>query len=160
MAHLKVFNYLEDVYDVLFMDLRDADIREIKDYSGDTPQEALAKIISFHDSMFLIKDEYERTLGIYGTSPREDEELQGEIFFLATDDLFKENKYQVLKYSKDIVRDLMEMGEYQVLCNYVSSENTGSIKWLKWIGFEVYENKEVFFENPKVPFYFFKLERR
>lgn len=159
MLHLKVFNYLEDVYDVLFMELRKQDKKEIKDFLDKEPQEALSDIINNNEVMFLIKDELEKVVGIYGTKRNKDIETAGEMFFLATDELKGADKFQFMRYSKDIVREVMDMEEYLVLYNYVSSENKGSIKWLKWMGFEVFEDKEVFFENPKVPFYFFKLER-
>jgi ribosomal protein S18 acetylase RimI-like enzyme len=151
MLTIRDFNFLEDVYDVLFMELRESDIKELKDSTGNSPREALANIINSADVLKVFVDEYDRILAVYGV--KEIETNIGTIFFLATEEFTEEHPIEFLRMSKVAVEELLK--SFEVLFNYVSSENKKSIKWLKWLGFEVYENSDEYFENPEVPFYFF-----
>lgn len=159
MLNIRKFNFLNDVYNTLFMELRASDVKEILDFTGEAPTESLARLISFYDELFVVEDDYERILGIFGIIPDNTylTENVGEVFFLATQELIYDHTISFIRQSKEVI-DLLLL-DYDVLYNYVSSENKKSIRWLKWLGFKVFENKEVYFENPKVPFYFFKLER-
>lgn len=160
MIYSEDFRFLRDVYDVLFMELRDRDKSELKDFTGASPQEALVKIMQDHSVLKLIKDEYDRTLGIYGIIPCREHSTQykkvGEVIFLATEELFEKYKYEFLKKAPSGLRKLMDTYDYDVLFNYTQKNNQ---KWIEFLGFEVFMDKEVFFENPREPFYFFKIER-
>lgn len=159
MLHTEPFRFLRDVYDVLFMNLRESDIEELESFTGASPQEALSIIIKRHDVLRLIKDEYGRTLGIFGIVPSIEHSTQykkvGEIIFLATDELLEKHKYEFLKKASEVVKKTIHSNDYDVVFNYTISNNK---KWLEFLGFNVYET-EVFFENPRRPFYFFDLER-
>lgn len=152
------FDFLKDVYDVLYMELRESDIKELKDSTGNSPKESLSFIINNTDILRVFEDPYGRIVGVYGIADIEtDTQIAGNIFMLGTDDLEKYYPIEFLRISKREIESFME--DYDVLFNYVSSENKVSINWLKWLGFKVYEDKEVYFENHRVPFYLFKLER-
>lgn len=159
MLQTRDFDFLNDVYDVLYLNLRESDVKEIKDSTGKNPSESLADIMGYTDILKVFEDEFGRILGVYGIADVQDLGLKaGNIFLLATDELVEKYPIEFLRISKREVEGFIE--EYEYLFNYVSSENKDSIKWLDWLGFDVYKDKDVLLENPKVPFYFFKLERK
>jgi hypothetical protein len=159
MIYTEPFRFFRDVYDVLFMNLRESDIEELESFTGDSPQEALSLLIQRHDVLRLIKDDYGRTLGIFGVVPSFEHSTQykkvGEIFFLATDELFEKYKPEFLRKAPRVLKKLLHVNDYDVVYNYTTTNNK---KWLEFLGFDVYET-EVFFKNPRRPFYYFMLER-
>lgn len=160
MLKVRDFDFLKDVYDVQWLEIREQDIKELKDSTGSSPVESLTNIINYGDYIKVITDEYDRILAVFGVVDMEeyDNKNVGNIFFLATDEIEEKYPIEFLRVSKREVDRMLEY--YDVLFNYVSSENHISIRWLQWLGFKVYMDKDVIFKNPDVPFYFFRLERK
>lgn len=158
MLHAREFNYFQDAIDILFLELRESDVKEIKGFTGLSPEEALLNIVKDYDSLYLIRDGYDRLLGIFGVILNESyTDRVGEVVFLASDPLIEEHKKEFIKKSKGTVEMLLE--NYDYLYNYVSSDNKDSIRWLEWLGFKIYKDSPITFEDDKVPFYFFMIER-
>jgi hypothetical protein len=157
---LEPFEFIEDVYDVLFLTLREKDIEEIEAFTGQSPREALTQIINHHDILFTIKDNYDRILGIFGIvySSQHSTEYKkvGQVVFVATRELFETHKFSFLRKAKVFLRDFLQAYDYDTIFNYSVKENK---KWLEFLNFNVYET-EVIFKNRRKPFYFFSLERR
>jgi len=92
-------------------------------------------------------------IGIYGVVASDAKEV-GSPFMLLTNEI-KSTPIGFLKHCKQKVSDMEN--KYKVLFNYIDSRNELHLRWLKWLGFEII-NEKIF---NKVPFYgFFKGERR
>lgn len=157
MAEYREFQ-TSDLMEVLNLRLRDSDIREMDDFVGENPKEALVNLLIVADKLFVIEDDNEEIVGVFGYSkylPPNDNK-GAEVYFVASDKLRNISRIKFLRSSKEIVEKMLQ--ETNRLENFVSSENLASIKWLKWLGFDVEENEPINFENPDVPFYRFSME--
>lgn len=114
------------------VNMRDEDAKEVYDIHFHSPYTALRLGIEARgESWTIVVDGV--PIGIVGVSKRS---LLGNIgtpWLLGTDKLTASNRL-FLKYSKFILKN---MGEgYDRLENYKSVENTSTIKWLRYLGFE------------------------
>lgn len=141
---------LEDIIEVLSLDLRQADREEAKAFVGVPPMEALVYCLEDSVDVWVVIHE-DKIEGVFGVALVPG---HGVPWFVATDK-FREFRITFAKESKTVVRSLLK--RYEKLINFVDSRHTASIKWLRWLGFEVDEDIEHFFSDPEVPFYQFKL---
>lgn len=76
-------------------------------------------------------------VAIFGVLPQKNVGIVG---FLSTTDIEKEQRSFLMQGKKWI--ESFE-NEFEVLKNYVYSSNIKAIKWLKWLGFDVEENRGI-----------------
>lgn len=70
---------------------------------------------------------------IMGLCPQEDSNI-GVPWFLTSED-FKPD-IDFIRGSREVISKDMYVEGIKVLCNYIHKDNTKSIKWLKWLGFQ------------------------
>lgn len=138
----------EDIVDVLALDLRKADRAEAKAALNAGSADALAYSLANSVEVWVVihLGKIEAVFGIC---------LGGIPWFLATDK-FKEFKITFAKESKSMVKALLR--KYGTLQNTVDSRNEDAIKWLRWLGFIVDAENEIYLYDYNVPFYSFILK--
>lgn len=138
----------DDLDEILSLDLRKADKEEAWASTGMSPAEAL--ILSIKSAMLTWVVVHEDKIeAVFGLS------YEGAPWFVATDK-FKEFSYSFAKQAKEVVGLMLEI--CPKLANYVDSRHHESIKFLKWLGFDVDEEHPYYFADPSVPFYKFTKE--
>lgn len=112
--------------------MREADVVEVMASGGFTPYEALD--ISIAKSQFAavawVDDE---PCAVYGLIVQDALSGVGVPWMLATENALKHRR-EFLKQSPGIITQMLNI--CPTLYNYVHAENTTSIRWLKWLGFE------------------------
>jgi len=108
--------------------LRDADRTELWAASRTTPSQAAIPCYAVGAKVGLIDDV---PAVIFGCG---DYEGTGVPWLLGTDDVLR-IPVRFVKLSKKIVDEWVQ--ERGVLSNYIHAKNTVSLKWLKWLGFEI-----------------------
>jgi len=80
----------------------------------------------------------------------------GSIWLLGTDDL---EKYQVsfLRYCQRFMPDLTE--GFHLVENYIDSRNTKTMRWLRWLRFDIIEEPILVGED-RVPFFRFEMRAK
>lgn len=106
--------------------MRDADQKEIWYSHRQTPIKAMMACYLLDCLCALVND---RPTVLFGCT-------NGVPWMLATDDIKKVGVRFILA-SKDYV--LSWLDQYKVLSNYVHADNEVSIRWLKWLGFNMLE---------------------
>jgi len=76
-------------------------------------------------------------------------------WMLATDDI-TEMRLSFVRASLKVIKDML--GEYPLLRNYVDTRNSISIRWLRWLGFELEEPQN--YGLYKLPFHRFEMRRQ
>jgi hypothetical protein len=136
----------------LIENIREEDRREIISKTGSEDiKKTLVNgwLISDYCNSFF-KDDV--LIGIYGVVAAEKKEI-GSPFMLLTKEI-KSTPIGFLKHCREKVSDMEK--RYSILFNYIDSRNDLHLRWLKWLGFEII-NEKIF---NKVPFYgFFKGEK-
>jgi len=131
-------------------DVRQCDIDEIKAACGLNPAEVL--YASFEKSgpkiSFSVGDDI---VCVFGVTDLLD---SGGIPWMIGTNAIEKHKKAFLKACSLIFPALKE--EYSYLENYVDARNTTSIKWLKWLGFEVFEPHP--FGLDRLPFHRFRMD--
>lgn len=139
-----------DLEDVLSLELRQKDIDEAWAFSGIDPTLALAWSLKNSEEKWVVvhKGKIE---GVFGVVPGKG---YGIPWFVATN---KFNKFRITfaKTSQEVVAMLLK--RYHTLMNFVDSRHKASIRWLRWLGFDVDNTRDYYFCSPYVPFYEFKL---
>lgn len=141
----------EDLQSIFALDLREADVEEIKASTGYNPVEALRFSIDLSEKVWVVIHE-DKIEGVFGVVRKE---TGGVPWFVATDK-FKEFRWTFAKESKKLVKELLE--EYGTLANFVMASHKESIKWLEWLGFKL---SLVTFPlcDPNVLFHYFVMEK-
>lgn len=117
--------------------MRHADIVEIWASRNFTPAEALEAGI--HESQYAaVAWVDDLPCAVYGLRVESALGGIGVPWMLATEGAL-EHKSEFLKQSPDIVRSMLNI--CPTLYNYVHAENTKSIRWLKWLGFDLEDAK-------------------
>ncbi|SHN66869.1 hypothetical protein [Desulfovibrio litoralis] len=114
--------------------MREADVLELKAFSGHTPIEALD--LSLNRSLLswvcLVDN---KPAFIWGVAPSGSILSKAGIpWLLGTPDIYKA-RFSLLKESRTYV-GLMK-STFETLENYVHSKNKFSIRWLRWSGFKI-----------------------
>ena len=137
----------------LIENIREEDRREIISKTGkESIKETLVEgwLLADYCNSFFKGDSL---IGIYGVVASDARDI-GSPFMLLTNEI-KSTPIGFLRHCKEKVSDMEK--NYKVLFNYIDSRNELHLRWLKWLGFEII-NEKIF---NKVPFYgFFKGERK
>ena len=115
--------------------MREEDVIEINLAGGHTPHEAL--LIGYENSEMcctVLVDDVPAL--IFGTKYKSIISDEAYVWMLATD-LIDKIHYRFLIRCRSVVNAMMK-GK-RAICNYVWSGNQVSIKWLKWLGFNIAE---------------------
>lgn len=133
--------------------LRQADLDEVRAACDHGPEEAL--VHSIKNSRFpkagLVDGEL---VCLFGVGSNTLLSTSGSPWLLGSDKIVKHAR-AFLKGSRIYLRDMKE--EYGYLVNYVDARNTHSVRWLKWLGFEI--SKPVPFGPYGVLFHKFEIQR-
>jgi len=142
-------------YEVINLDLKEDDLKEVEASTGLPYRRVLQKTVNtYKDSMYLIM--YEGTVsGIFGVVPSS--EVGKGIGYLLTDARINEYKWDMAKYTVSVFIHLLKM--YPIITNYVSSQHKTSVRWLRKLGARI-DPKPVLLADAKVPFYKFELRRQ
>ncbi len=117
------------------VNMRDADAKEIWDSHMSTPYNALVKgMESVGNSWTILVNGV--PIGMVGVSRRTLISDKGVPWLLGTDAMVS-NRKLFMKISKIVLKNMSK--GYKYLENYVSVENTVSIRWLKRLGFTLGE---------------------
>lgn len=111
--------------------MRQQDMEEVRASHGHTPVEALLNSYYYSDEVYsIIKDG--EVIGMFGIAPLA--YRLGCPWLLASDELPLIAR-EFIPISKEWINSLQS--KYDVLTNYVHSKNTVSKRWLKWLGFNL-----------------------
>ena len=120
---------------VLVRNMRDHDIQEVNaaTHMGISNAVQTSVDLSSYSKTGLVNDEL---VCMWGVCPISLLSGSGSPWMLGTD-LIKEKQRIFLRRSKPWLDDIRK--DYRYLENFVDARNTLSIKWLKWLGFEMDE---------------------
>lgn len=128
------------VFDIVYLieHMREADKREIKAFSGRTPEESFNATINLYETS-TVWEMGGKVVCIFGTAPSgvPDEWL---IWMLATDEFDKNSKI-FRKYCREIFGKMIEGKKY--LYNHVHAEHKSAVRWLKWLGCKLYDAEPI-----------------
>jgi hypothetical protein len=145
----------DDLEAIVSMDLRIADVKEIKAASGLSPVSALT--ISVNDSFFVNVIELDGQIeGVWGLQLHNNN--IGVPWFVCTDRLFnsRKNRTRFARRSIQVVEWMKQKSP--VLMNFVWAEHSDAIEWLEWLGFTVDKEQEYFLHSTTEPFYLFSMK--
>lgn len=123
----------QDDIEAIAVSMRPADRREIKLLSGQEPKQALTECFEKSDVCRTLL--YQDTpLIMYGTSRFDDE--TGIVWGLGSDEIDK-HTMPFLRVSRAEVELLQ--GDYDLIFNFVHTENTLHLKWVEFVDFDVFD---------------------
>lgn len=121
---------IEDCLD-LAPRMRKQDMDEVRASHGHSPVEALLSSLNCSEEAFSIIHN-DQVIGMFGVAPIVNR--LGTPWLLASDELPLVSR-EFLPESRKWIESLTP--RYDVLINYVHSKNTVSKRWLKWLGFNL-----------------------
>ncbi len=134
--------------------LRRADYAEVAAATGRDPDRVL--MASWEKSIYrwaiVRRDE---VIGVFGVAPYTLMGRTGAPWLLGTDGM-QRIKLRFVRESVTWVSHMLRL--YPVLANWVDTRNRLSIKWLRWLGFEIKPEPEPFGAERR-PFYYFEKRR-
>lgn len=113
--------------------LRSNDVLELSYESGLSPKQVLIASVGNGEIVFTLLL-HEQVMGIMGIGRSNKDPRGGKIWFLGSEQLDKNIDYELIRQSPCLVALLME--NFEIAFNFVSEENTASMKWLDWARFE------------------------
>tara|TARA_B100000686_G_scaffold27460_1_gene27020 strand:+ start:1198 stop:1686 length:489 start_codon:yes stop_codon:yes gene_type:complete len=140
---------------ILAKKMRQADVKEIKASHNAKPLEALMYPFTFkkHKTFSIIGTKKEKVIGMFGVVPCYKNKKNGIAWLLSSNELLNHTK----QFLKECPRWIEEMHiEYDTLYNYVHTENTISIRWLKFFGFKITKEMPYGYSQEN----FFHIERK
>ena len=130
--------------------LRSEDIIEITVASPDLElEEILNKCVESSTETYAVVDDLDGCVAIFGV--RDMDEDSGIPWFLSCDLFFSKYKRRFIKEGPEYLTKLF--GSKKHLYNYVSQDNRRSQRWLRSLGFTVYNKQPITFKD--VVFYAF-----
>ncbi len=140
---------LESDIPALARDMREIDVIEIRKFAGIGPEEALRMSIRGAKLAYCLREKDGNPVSIIGVgwlpNPR-----AGIAWFLSSDKIDKIGLL-FLQETRAALDDFMQ--GHDVISNYIYSRNEKTIRWLKWMGFEIlsetttpYSDGELFYE--------------
>lgn len=128
----------ESDIEVISQDMREADKREIWRSHKSTPEQALELGIKGEVCLtFCVEDQ---PVAMFGVSRYTAVSPVGIPWLLGTEGIRKAAKY-FLGESRKYVEAMNR--KYSILENYVDKDNKLSVRWLKWLGFNLKEEIDV-----------------
>jgi hypothetical protein len=130
---------------VMKLKLRASDEAEVKAAFDGSIEEALTSTLANSEIVWVVihKDQIE---GLFGLDVRPG---YGVPWFVATDK-FSDFAFSFVKESKKVINIMLEIRP--ILLNLVDYRHVESIRWLKWLGFRIYEDVDFYLKDPDVPF--------
>lgn len=122
----------EDV-EFIIANIRDEDVVEVAEFGGDSIREILSSTPDLDKNAWVWEREGQ-VHAIFGVNPVEDLDKVGVIWMLATKTF--DDHFMAFAAACKVVVDVMISG-YDYTYNYVSVKNKKSIRWLRWLGFDV-----------------------
>ena len=122
----------EDV-DFMIENIRDEDINEVRDYNGATIREVLLDTPDMDKNAWVWECKGQVRV-IFGVNPIEEYNGVGIVWMLGTKS-FDEHKAAFALVCRNVLYSMLD--NYSYLFNYASAQNKKSLKWLKWLGFNV-----------------------
>lgn len=119
--------------DAAALDLRAADREEVLALSGRDPREVLAESVD-RSSMAWAGCADGKLVCLFGVVPASLAGVTGIPWLLGSDDVCAYSR-AFLRRNRAYVRGML--AEYPILRNVVDARNEVSIRWLKWLGFEM-----------------------
>lgn len=123
---------LEDI-DFVIENIRNEDLVETRALGGKTVRECLETTPDIERNAWVWENNGV-VICIFGVNPIVGGDHLGVIWLLATK-FFDDNSITFAFKCKPIVKDVIKLFKY--VFNYVYAENRKSIRWLKWLGFNV-----------------------
>jgi hypothetical protein len=144
----------------LALNMRKEERDEVKAVSGHSPYAAVKK--GFENSYFRFS--------VLKKSPTRDDMIfmcgispctaliskQAFVWMLTSNAVYDCNVREFLKITQRIRDEFLSV--YPILCNFVDSRHKKSIKWLQWLGAQIYEAKP--FGSEQKLFNYFELRRK
>lgn len=131
--------------------LRDIDELEITSMGG-TPREALLE--AFEGGMiYTAKDKAGKVVCMFGSGDSEYEKGSGVVWMLGSP-LVEKYKKDVIRLTKRFVNKITS--PYKKVYNFIHKDNSKSIRWLEWCGFNIDKSEKHEFGGES--FYFFHKE--
>lgn len=119
--------------DFIIENVRLEDVIEMDELDGGNVKEALHETPDIFNNAYVWEKDG-KVMCIFGVNPLKEHDGVGVIWMLATK-FFDEHSMAFIHACKEVVADMID--KYEYVFNYVYSENRKSIKWLKWLGFDV-----------------------
>jgi hypothetical protein len=138
-GYVRTANYAD--IPIIAQDMRDADVAEVKAYSGSTPEEALTNGLKYTGG--VTKTVCLPTgvpVAMYGVVPT-DQPRVGGVWMLAANGI-KQVHWQFLRESRGAINDLTR--GYDLVFNFTDARNTTHHRWIKWAGFTIIKKHENF----------------
>ena len=124
--------------------LRPEDITEITVASPELSLENILNLcVDTSTESYAVVDDEDGCVAIFGV--RDMDEDSGIPWFLSCDLFFTKYKRRFIKEGPEYLKKLF--GSKKHLYNYVSQDNTRSQKWLKSLGFKVYDDQPIIFKD-------------
>lgn len=115
--------------------IRQADYDEVKASCGLHPITAISEGVKMSTKSWTALYNGKPAC-IFGVTPVSIMTGTGCPWMLGTSDILKMKRKFLIK-SKDVVKEMLEI--CPILINYVDTRNKVSIRWLRWLGFTVYD---------------------
>lgn len=131
--------------------MREADREEVEAATGESPYEALVDGLRISTHAFAAERDG-RLIALWGFTPISLLSGIGVPWMLGTDEVYRcgRSLTRVAKASFEHVQPL-----YPVLLNYVDARNTRAIRWLQFVGFQVFEAEP--YGVAQLPFHRFEM---
>ena len=108
--------------------IRQADLREITDTTGQSPLDAFVE--GYRASVKPLTITGVVPVGMAGTVPTGD---SGAIIWMLGTDEIKSNRVSFIRQSEEVVSELCEPFDWAY--NYVDKRNALHVRWWRWLGF-------------------------
>lgn len=122
----------EDV-EFVIANIRKEDAKEVAAFDGDNVRDILETTPDLEHNAW-VWERQGKVHAIFGVNPIKDHDKVGIIWMLATESF--DEHFMAFAAACRVVVDEMIKG-YKYVFNFVYVENRKSIKWLKWLGFDV-----------------------
>lgn len=129
MTHLKVLP--ASLMDATRLNMRQADVRELQEFSIEQPVHTLMGSINLSRSAYSVFDSMDRLVCIFGVASHPNNPTVGYPWMLCSD-LIGEHRLTALRWARQTLDDWLE--HYSLLVNFVHEDNTSAIRWLQLLG--------------------------
>ena len=126
--------------------MRKLDRQEIQASHGVTPLKALVLPFTYekHKTFTILGTEQEGVIGMFGSTPSEQDPQYGVAWLLSSEQLFNHTR----QFLRECPKWIKEMGQdYKYLYNYVDVRNEVGNKWLKFLGFNLIDTVNYGYEK-------------
>lgn len=128
-----------NIFDIKYIsdNARDMDIKEVLYMSGSSIYECLTSTPDIYENSFVWEVD-NKIVCIFGTTPFKDNK---HVIWLLATNYFDDYKNIFKKICKKVFLNTIKNKYY--LYNYVYAGHEKAIRWIKWLGFKVYDPEPV-----------------